>query len=418
MPTPEDSPNQDLLQRQLTVLQRVDGFMGTIDDLDQLLEQIMQESQQVTEAEASSLALLNEKADEFIFHVVLGDKGAETKNETVKSNEGIIGWVAETGKSRNIKDAYADEHFTSRLDLKTGFRTRSILAVPMLRRGCLIGVIEVLNKKQAEGFTEEDQSILEILAHQAAIAIESARLYQKSLEKEHLASLGQGISGAAHCIKNIISIIDLGSSSVEMGLERKNIDLIQSAWGPLQQGCERISGLVMDMLSYAKDRTPELVSVNLNQVLESIVQMARPVCASRGISLEQALDPSIGSRELDYNGIHRCIMNLISNAQDACEKKGSTITVVSRLDEPTGNAVIEISDTGSGIPGDKLETIFDVFYSTKGSKGTGLGLCTTKKIINEHGGTLSVTSAEGEGTTFSISLPQKTPEKQTAKTHE
>ncbi|MCP4714904.1 MAG: GAF domain-containing protein, partial [Deltaproteobacteria bacterium] len=194
-------------QHQLNTLQRVDGFMNSIADLDHLLEQIMRESRRATGAESCSLALYNPATHDFSFEIVLGDKSPETKQERVRYGEGIIGLVAQTGTPQNIPDVYADKSFTPRFDQKTGFKTRNLLAVPMSRRSKLIGVIEVLNKASAEGFSSDDQSLLELLAHQAAIAIENARLYSASLSKERLASLGEGISGAAHCIKNIANLI-------------------------------------------------------------------------------------------------------------------------------------------------------------------------------------------------------------------
>lgn len=396
---------QSNLKRQVDVLHRVDSFMSTLTNLDQLLEQIMQESQYVTDAEASSLALYDEKTNEFIFQIVLGEKGSETKQVRIKYGEGIIGHVAKTGRSKNIKDAYTDSDFTPRVDLKTGFKTRSILAVPMIRREKLIGVIEVLNKKNAEPFTDEDQTILEILAHQAAIAIENVRLYRENIAKERLASMGQGISGAAHCIKNILNIITLGSDSLEYGLESGNVKMIQESWQPLLKGCERITELVMDMLSYSKERTPETVPVILNAMLKDIIEMIKPRCEESRVEIRESFDPLISAIMLDKNGIHRCVMNLISNAVDALGKQGGRVSVKSILDELSHEVEIQVADNGPGIPHESLDKIFEVFYSTKGSSGTGLGLAITKKIVHEHGGRISVSSSPGQGAIFCIRLP-------------
>lgn len=398
-------PSLASLQRQVDVLLRVDSFMSTLTDLDQLLKQIMNESQFVTDAEASSLALYNEKNREFVFEVALGEKGPETKQLRIKYGEGIIGHVALTGRSQNIPDAYGDKNFSSRADRKTGFKTRSILAVPMFRRDRLIGVIEVLNKKGGRAFTGEDQQILEILAHQAAIAIENARLFKENLAREHLASLGQGISGAAHCIKNILNIITVGAGGIEFGLERNNTDLIKTSWSPLRKACERISDLVMDLLSYAKERVPELTPVALHDMLKDIMEMIGPRCREAGVEIKESFDPAVGTMLLDRNGIHRCIMNLISNALEALDKKGSAIEITSTLDSASQEVELCISDNGPGIPPESLDKIFEVFYSTKGSHGTGLGLAITRKIIAEHGGTIFVASDPGEGATFFIRLP-------------
>lgn len=396
---------QEKKMRMLDVLKRVDSFMSTLTDTDRLLEQIMQESQSATGATASSLALLDEASDAFVFHVVLGDKGAATKQIRIGRTEGIIGEVARTGAPLKINDAYADGRFSSRVDQATGFVTRSILAVPMVRHERLIGVIEVLNKQDGGAFTDEDQGILEMLAHQAAIAIENARLYQDSVAKARLASLGQGIAGAAHCIKNILGVITMGADGVDLGLANGNLQLVRDAWDPLQKGCRRITELVMDMLAYAKERTPERTPVALNELLRDIAAMVSPSCRERGVTLETLLDPRLGTLQLDRSGVHRCVMNLVSNALDALGTKGGTVTITSALDEGSAEAVIAVVDNGPGIPQENLHRIFDVFYSTKGSKGTGLGLALTRKIIEEHGGLITVSSQPGQGATFTIRLP-------------
>lgn len=398
--------NPSDLKQQIDVLYRVDSFMSTLTDLRQLLEQIMLESQTITDAEASSLALYDEASNDFVFEVVLGEKGSETKQIRVKYGEGIIGHVAQTGKPTNIRDAYADQNFASRVDEKTGFKTRSMLAVPMFRRGKLIGVIEVLNKKNG-AFTDADEAILEILAHQAAVAIENARLFRDNLAKERLACLGQGISGAAHCIKNLLSVVTLSASSIDYAIEKDDKALLADSWDILKSGFDRISAMVMDMLTYSKDRPPEYEPTQLNSLLAGIFSLSGPKLAEKGITPVQDFDSRIGPVVLDPKGMHRCVMNLVSNAIDAMDKQGGRITIKTRLDEGAGMLDIQVADNGSGIPPESLEKIFEVFFSTKGSNGTGLGLSVTRKIINEQGGTIAAQSTVGQGTTFTIRLPAR-----------
>jgi signal transduction histidine kinase len=292
------------------------------------------------------------------------------------------------------------------MDEKTGFKTRSILAVPMNRHGKKIGVIEVLNKRSKPCFTGDDQAILELLAHQAAIAIENSMLYRENINKTQLASLGEGISGAAHCIKNIVGILELGASSIDYALEKNDFQMIKDSWLPLQQGCKRISELVMDMLSYAKNRTPEPEPVEIRSFLDGIVAMVSPSCSEKNVSIVHISESDAEAVMIDKNAIHRCMMNFISNAVDALEgRENASIVIRScKCKEPDATE-IRIEDNGAGIPEDTLQNIFDVFYSTKGSRGTGLGLSTTKKIVEEHGGSVTVSSTDGKGTTFSVRLP-------------
>ena len=392
-------------KHQLDVLYRVDSFMSTLTDLKQLLEQIMLEGQAITGAEACSLAMYDEAANDFVFEIALGDKGSEIKQVRVNHGEGVVGHVAKTGRPKNIANAYEDKDFASRVDRQSGFTTRSLLAVPLQRRGKLIGVIEVLNKKNGAAFTDEDVSILEILAHQAAVAIENARLYRDNIAKERLACLGQGISGSAHCIKNLLSVITLTTSSIDYAIGSGNREILADSWDILKEGLERISAMAMDMLTYSKDRPPELSPTQLNAHLAGIFDLVRQKLSEKRIQGRMEFDDRIGTVVLDPKGIHRCIMNLVSNAIDAMKQDGGSITLMTRLDEPARMIEIRVADTGSGIPQESLEKIFEVFFSTKGSNGTGLGLSVTKKIIGEHGGTMAVESTVGEGTTFTIRIP-------------
>ncbi len=398
--------NQISLRRQVDVLYRVDKFMCTLTDISQLLEAIMKESQEVTDAEASSLALLDERTDELFFEIALGEKGAAAKEIRIKKGEGIIGQVALSGKSKNLDDVSSDKDFAARVDEKTGFKTKSILAVPMHWRGRLIGVIEVLNKRSGSAFTNEDKEILELLAHQAAIAIENARLIQENIDKERLASIGQGIAGAAHCIKNIITLVTLSSDGIDFGLKKEDLAIIKESWPTVRKGCDQITEMVMDMLAYSKQRTPEYGLTDLNDLLSDITEMVLPRLTEKNISVTKQLDSEIGSILIGKQEIRRCIMNLFSNSMDALGENGH-ITLTTKLSKNPETVKIDFSDNGSGIPDENLKKIFEAFFSSKGSQGTGLGLSMTKKLINEHGGDIRVKSAPEEGTTFNIILPAK-----------
>ena len=391
--------------KKMDALKRVDIFMNSLTDLDELLIQIMNVSQEVTNAEAISLALYDEIAEDLFFEIALGEKGSKIKTSRVKVGEGIMGTAARTGESIIVADAYENTRFAKWADQKTGFKTRSILAVPMIRRGRLIGVIEALNRSDKKSFDEEDKNILELLAHQAGIAIENAHLYSENLRKERLASLGQGISGAAHCIKNVVNILSMGQSVIEQGIKMEDIGLVESSWKHLNIGIGRVTDLVMDMLSFSKDRMLELQPLDLNKFLDDVIIMVSKGLEEKEIVVKTDLHYNVIKINANSNSLNRCIMNLISNATDAIGNGGGIISVQSRISEQSSFAEIIIKDTGPGIPPESLTKIFEIFYSTKGSEGTGIGLSLTKKIVEEHNGSISVDSELGKGTSFTIQLP-------------
>ena len=166
-------------RKKLTLVQEVSRAVASVGDLDQLLRLIMEKVTELMEADRATLFLVDEADGTLSSKVVQGGDLVEIR---LASGEGVAGWVAQTGELVNIPDAYADQRFQPAVDLKSGYRTRTILSVPMTgATGGLVGVLQVLNKKSESPFTRADEELLGALASPAAIAIENARLYQSLL---------------------------------------------------------------------------------------------------------------------------------------------------------------------------------------------------------------------------------------------
>jgi signal transduction histidine kinase len=275
----------------------------------------------------------------------------------------------------------------------------------MLRPGKLIGVVEAVNKRSQDGFSARDEKVLTVLGAQAALVIENARLYEESLRRARLSALGQGIAGAAHCIKNILTGIDGGSYILERGIQKNGMDQITQGWDMLKRNTQIMRDLVLDMLTYSRPRRPEYQSSDINEICAEIAQLVRTKAHDKGVEIILDFDPAIGRVNLDPQGIYRCILNLVGNAIDACDKTQGTAGIATRLLEEKDFLEISVSDNGCGISEEHRKHLFEAFFSTKGSKGTGLGLPVTQKIVEEHGGEVQVESQIGVGTRFIISLP-------------
>ncbi|MBX7042514.1 MAG: SpoIIE family protein phosphatase [Ignavibacteria bacterium] len=175
--------------KELNYLHQVSQRISQKKDIEVLLHEIMESCKEVTNSEASSLLIYDEKENNLYFEVALGDKGHEVKKIVCNMGEGIAGWVAENRKPLLVEDCYSDPRFNPEYDKQTGFRTRSMICVPMLMEERLIGVIQVINKKGEKSFTERDLNLFQILASQCGISIENARLTdiqirQKAFERE------------------------------------------------------------------------------------------------------------------------------------------------------------------------------------------------------------------------------------------
>ncbi|MBU0533347.1 MAG: GAF domain-containing protein [Candidatus Omnitrophica bacterium] len=395
------------LTKELATLHRVSKFIDSITDLKELLKLIMEESKNVVNAEASSLLLYDREKDELYFEVALGKKGGKVKEIRLKTGEGVAGTVAKKKKSINIGNVEKNNMWDSSADKTSGFKTRSLLAVPMFRKNELVGVIEVLNKKGSKNFSNEDVRIMEILAEQAALCIENARLYEESLRAARMAAIGQTMAELSHYIKNVLAGFEGAGYLLESGLQKENREMIEQGWSFLKKSQEKISTLVMNMLSYSKEKKLSFNLYDINKVISDVVSLMAPRLKEKSITIEKNLDKNIKEIVIDSDGIYNCVLNLISNAMEAMESENGKITVSTLNDEKNKQVKIEIKDNGNGIPKDKINDVFSLFYSSK-KKGTGLGLAVTKKIIDEHKGEILVESKEGKGTTFTIVLSADT----------
>jgi signal transduction histidine kinase len=231
----------------------------------------------------------------------------------------------------------------------------------------------------------------------------------KLLEAERLAAVGQTVAGLAHAIKNITSGLTGGMYVLEKGVELDNKGYLNQGWQMIKGNVEKVKGLAMDLLNYAKEREPEYQIGDPNLPAKEVCGLMAPRADEVGVSLETDFARDLPPAWFDPEGIHRVLLNLVTNAIDACMdvsciSRVRQVTV--RTSKPQGWAVqYEVSDTGCGMDEETQKRVFQTFFSTKGSKGTGLGLMIAKKIVDEHGGVIALSSKSGEGTTLTVRLP-------------
>lgn len=402
-----DNASQQEMRRAVEAMYRVHAFISAITDLDALLEYITEESQIVAGAEASSIILYDAERDDLYFHIALGESGDQErlKNEVrLKLGQGIAGATAESRQSINVKNAQEDERFFRTADATSNFETRSLLAVPMLDRDRLVGVLEVLNKVDGGHFSTLDMRVMEMFSGLAATAITNARLVEEKIQTERLAAIGQAVTGLSHYTKNIVSGLNSSAELIDMGLEKRDIEVLKRTWPVFKRSTRRISHFVQDMLSFSKPRKPIREPVELPMLIEEVVESFQDLLNRKRIRVTLNMERVDKPIYVESVSLHRCLLNLVTNAADAVPDDGGRI-VLHAWTMDNGNTEICVDDNGPGVPPDLLPRIFDPFFSTKGAKGTGLGLAITQKIIREHGGELTVEQSEFGGASFRIVLP-------------
>ncbi|OPX37706.1 MAG: histidine kinase [Thermoplasmata archaeon] len=243
---------------------------------------------------------------------------------------------------------------------------------------------------------------------------EVKRLEKELLEKERLSTIGQTVASLAHYIKNILYGLEGGVYVVNKGIRKNNIQKLKKGWDIVQRNIAKLSDLVLELLNYSKEREPEYEWCSPNTIADEVCELMECKARETQVELRKNLDPHMEEALLDPKGIHRCLLNLVSNAIGACASdenfhKDFIVTVATKRGRDN-SVTFQVSDNGPGMDEEVRKKLFSGLFSTKGSKGTGLGLLITRKIVQEHGGTIEVHSNPGEGAIFTMRLPTRHPE--------
>ncbi|MBW1857543.1 MAG: response regulator [Deltaproteobacteria bacterium] len=237
------------------------------------------------------------------------------------------------------------------------------------------------------------------------------QLEKELIQSERLAAVGQTVASLAHYVKNILFGLKGGVYLVNEALKEDETDSLKDGWDLVESNMGRISGLVLDLLEYSRERKPEYEKCFPNEIADDVCKLTQESAKEYSIEIIKDFDPSMGEAVMDPKGIHRCLLNLVSNAIDACiydsnEEKKWVVRVRTIL-EDDGMVKFEVSDNGCGMDEEVKKKLFTSVFTTKEGRGTGLGLLNTQKIVQEHGGTMTVNSQLGQGSTFTIRLPYK-----------
>ncbi|MCE9531972.1 MAG: FHA domain-containing protein [Planctomycetes bacterium] len=389
-------------------------------DLDQLLDKIMELIFGSIEADHGCIMLKNTDTGAFEPKAVRVRDGLDTSEQIVVSRT-IMDYVLREKQGVLISDAGKDDRFSAGASIKH-FKINEAICVPMKGRHETHGVLfldtissiqDVAKKGRDDAtgkFTEEQLALAIAIAHQAALAVEETRYHHALVNSERLAAIGQTIAALSHHIKNIMQGIVFGSDMVRSGLADKDENMLHKGWKLVEKNQGKIHELVMDMLSFSKEREPSIEMSDLNHVVEEVIDVVQGRAEQMGVNLEVRLPANLPPVPCDPDGIHKALLNIISNALDAVAEQEDLYVGVQTLIEPGGEwARIVVVDRGTGIDPEKINEIFRPFVSTKGSRGTGLGLPVSRKIFREHGGDIIVESILGKGSKFIMRLPMKSP---------
>ncbi|MFI4897574.1 MAG: ATP-binding protein [Phycisphaerales bacterium JB059] len=307
-------------------------------------------------------------------------------------------------------NAMTDPRFKSG-DSVQRYQIRSAICSPVKFRDKTFGAIYIDSSIANYTFTPEQLALMNAIGRHTGLALANVEATNERMHSERLATIGETVASLSHSIKNILQGLRGGADVVEMGLDKQDLMIASGGWEILKRNLDRIVSLTMNMLAFSRQRTLELELTKLGPLVEECAELLEVRCAEREVALLVDSDPEMPPIAIDQNMVHQAVMNLLGNAVEAVEpKKGAvTVKVLFHEVEPgsvgTPMAEISVIDNGPGIPKDRLGWIFEPFHTTKGLKGTGLGLAVTKRIIDEHQGRIRVETKVGQGSAFRVFIP-------------
>lgn len=423
----------DKLLTNLGILYDLTQAVSLIPDINDLLDRVMELTFRALEADRGCIMLRQNETGDLQARAVRWRIKPAEPTEKFPVSRTIMEHVLREKQGILVSDVMADERFNTRQSI-VRHGIREVICVPMKGRHETLGVLYLDTHTapkefvtaallspdpgavQPTGkFTEDSLSLAIAIAHQAALAVEDTRYHEAMVQSERLAAVGQTVAVLSHHIKNILQGLQTGGEIIQTGLAENKADytLIKQGWKIVEKNQKKIFDLVKDMLSISKDREPRLEEVDINALVRDIVELTRAQAQARGVKIELRLG-ELPRCQVDPEGIHRALLNLVTNAFDAVEERKTPQvgirTVFETAKDATGEWVrIEVADNGCGLTPQQLANLFKPFESSKGERGTGLGLAVSRKILREHGGDITVQSPPGKSTRFIIRFPVLSP---------
>jgi len=366
-----------------------------------LLHDIVVAAQELTDTEACSIMLVDRNSGLLYFEEATNLTGI--RSIVVPMEGSVAGWVVKTGEPVVIADARSDPRFYRKVDEQSTFVTQSILAVPMIARGNVIGVLEAINKRNGVAFTDEDVELLAVVGDQAAVAVQNALLFQQS---DLIAEIVHEMRTPLTSIIAYAELIQRSETPMEQRSQFADI---------IRREAERINEVTKNFLELARLESGRASlardPVYLTTVIHMAVNVMRPQADAKPVRILVDVPPTLPPVMGDAQRLHQALLNLLSNAVKY-SRPGDSITVNANCE---GNRLaVSVADTGPGIPAEALPRLFERFYRVPGAErqalGTGLGLSITRQIIEVHGGEIHAASEEGRGTIFTFTLPAGCPQ--------
>lgn len=447
--------NADLYQQlqkrvaELTTLNRISQAITSTLDLTETLTIITENTTQLLQVDAASVVLHDKDADDLWFAAASGEASEFVQGKRLALGQGILGWVSQTGEPLLVPDTFSDPRYFSDFDAQSGFQARSILCVPLLVKGQPIGAIEAINKENGT-FDEEDLRLLTRMAVPAATAIENAQLFtqsQQEIKERKRAEAALEVERAQLARRVEERTLDLRTANAELARAARMKDeflasvshelrtplnavlgiseaLQEEVFGEMnekqlgslrsiEESGRHLLSLINDILDLSKVEAGklelDLMPTPIEAVCQASLRMVKQNAHKKRLKIHASYDSLVTTVVADERRVKQVLVNLLSNAVKFTPDGGEIgIDVVG--DEQAKAVLITVWDTGIGIADEDLAQLFQPFVQldsrlAREYAGTGLGLSLVLRMMELHGGSVSVQSEVGKGSRFTVSFP-------------
>ncbi|MFM1889413.1 MAG: hypothetical protein RLZZ565_170 [Planctomycetota bacterium] len=224
-------------------------------------------------------------------------------------------------------------------------------------------------------------------------------------DENRLIAAGRAVASLSHAIKNILQALRGGADAVELALARGDLDQARSGWPILSRNLDRIHALALNLLAFAHDRPLDREPTLLPPLLKEVAELLQPAAARRRARIEVDFEADLPEPSLDLGAIHQALVNLVANAIEAVPERTGVIRLRAERANDVRFVTIAVEDNGPGLPEMVRRRGFEPFVSTKGQRGTGLGLAVSRRLAERHGGELRLDPARASGTRLELILP-------------
>jgi signal transduction histidine kinase len=408
---------EDERRRELETILRFTALINSSLKIEDVLNYAMEWAEEFMDAEASTVYELDEEKNELFIRIARGEKKEPVEKIKFELGKGISGHVVQSGQPIVIQDVRKEKRFSPKFDRITGFRTRSMICVPLILRGKTIGALQVLNKKSGDLFTQIDVELLTSMSQQIAVAVENAKLYRrlekkfelnarelktaqdKLIRSERLVAMSHLVQGVAHEIRNPVTTIGGFARRIKKILKKDTE--VDKYLNVILEESERLESLVKQVHEYTRVLAASLTLDDIRATLHEVVHKFEPVAKQQGVSLVTKMDENLPLTRMASSQIVTALSNIMENAMESMPDGGE---LVLEAKQRNSQLFIKILDTGYGIRQEYLNSVYDPFFSSK-THGAGLGLAVVYQIVKNHDGDITIQSQEGKGTSVTIRLP-------------